>query len=157
MLTPIMRNAFTKTCAAVVVIFAVLMMLGTFSGCKSADDPNVAPAPAISGTFSITKVETTPDSGKTWTPKAVDCLASGVFTFNSPNIMVYKKSTCQGDGDFTGTWMFYPTSKELTINMANGDNWWDGIVKDATGTSFVLDESAILNAKFNDRVTFTKK
>jgi hypothetical protein len=152
-----MRNTFIKTSAIAILIFAAIMVLSTFNGCKSADSENVPASSAINGTFSITKVETTPDSGKTWTPKDVGCLASGVFTFNDPNILIYKKSSCQGDGDFTGTWMYYPTSKELTINKTNGDNWWDGIVKSANGTSFVLDESAILNAQFNDRVTFTKK
>lgn len=152
-----MRNTFIKTSFVGILIFAAIMISGTFSGCKSADDPNVPVAPAISGTFYITKIETTADTGKTWTPADAGCKTSATYTFNSPNILIYTKSTCNADADFTGTWTYGSISKELTLNLSNGNLVLDGIVKDANGTTFVLDESAILNAKIFERITFTKK
>ncbi|MEO6631224.1 MAG: hypothetical protein ABIN13_05860 [Mucilaginibacter sp.] len=151
-----MNTTITKNTSFAILIFAAGIILASFGGCKTKDTENV-PKPAISGVYTITKVEITADSGKTWSPQGVGCLASGVFTFNTSDVLVYTKSACQGDGDFTGKWIYNSTSKELAINMANGDNWWDGIAKDVTSTSFVLDESAIPNAQFHDRVTFTKK
>ena len=153
-----MRNTFIKASAVVVLIFTVIMMFGTFSGCKSADDPNVAPTPAISGTFAITKIESrTATDTTTWTTGDAGCKTSATYTFNNPNTLVYKKSTCTADADFTGIWYYGPTSKELELTMSDGTVVLDGIVKSASGTTFVLDESAILNAKIFQRITFTKK
>jgi hypothetical protein len=151
-----MNTTITKNISFAIWAFTAGIILASFGGCKTKDNENV-PKPVISGVYSITKVEITADSGKTWTPQSVGCLSSGVFTFNASNVLVYTKSACQGDGDFTGKWIYNSTSSEFTINMANGDNWWDGIAKDVTNTSFVLDENAIPNAQFHDRTTFTKK
>jgi len=144
------------------IIFTAATVSLLFAGCKkTAKNDNKTPDAIVSGSYKLTLAEETSDQGKTWYTVDAGCYNAGIFTFNSGNVFMYKQPACTTSADFTSTWSYDATTKEFKIHQPYKDNpsddWWDGIIKNVTSTSFVLDETAIPNAQFNDRVTFTKQ